>query len=56
MDYWLWGLLLKPFIAFFILAGVALPIRWLIHKKMPEGKFKTMLLKHRGGPKDSFCR
>lgn len=56
MDYWMIGLLLKPLIAFFLLACVALPIRYLIDKKMPEGKLKTALLKHRGGNKDSFCR
>lgn len=56
MNYWLWGLLLKPVIALVLLGGVALPIRWLIHHKMPEGKPKTILLKHRAGRKDSFCR
>lgn len=56
MDYWLWALLLKPFAAFVLLAGICLPVRYLVHKKMPEGKWKTILLKHRWGRKDSLCR
>lgn len=56
MNYWLIGILIKPFVGLFLLGCVALPIRWLIHHKMPEGKWKTMLLKHRAGKKDSFCR
>lgn len=56
MNYWLIGILIKPFVGLLLLGGVALPIRWLIHHKMPECKLKTMLLKHRSGKKDSFCR
>ena len=56
MEPWTWGLLLKPFGALLIFGGIALPIRWLIYHKMPEGKLKSIILKHRGGTKDSLCR
>lgn len=56
MNYWLVGLILKPFLSLILLAGVAMPIRWLVWHKMPECKLKTILLKHRAGLKDSLCR
>lgn len=58
MDNWYWlvGLALKPLIAFFLLACVALPIRWLVWHKMPECKLKDVLLKNRAGPPDSLTR
>lgn len=57
MEPWQWGILLKPFGALLIFGGIALPIRWLIHKKMPEGKWKNIILKHRfGDHRDSFMR
>lgn len=56
MDYWVIGLLLKPLGALIIFGGIALPIRWLIWHKMPEGRLKNIILKHRGGKRDSLCR
>ena len=57
MDPWIIGLILKPFAALLIFGGIALPIRWLIHHKMPDGKWKTMILKRRfGDHKDTFMR
>lgn len=57
MDPWLVGLILKPFGALLIFGGIALPIRWLIHKCMPEGKLKSIILKHRfGDHKDAAMR
>jgi hypothetical protein len=57
MDPWLIGLILKPFGALLIFGGIALPIRWLIHHKMPEGRWKRIILKHRfGDHRDAFMR
>lgn len=55
-DPWLLGILLKPFMALFIFGGIALPIRWLINRFMPECWLKHQLLLHRGGPRDRLCR
>lgn len=56
MEPWQWGLLLKPFGAMLLL-GLALSIRYLIHHKMPEGKWKNIILKRRFGThKDAFMR
>ena len=40
-----WGLaiLLKPFIAFVIMAGIVLPIEWIFRKIIPEGRLKRIL-------------
>ena len=54
MDPWLIAILLKPFAALLLLGGIALPIRYWLHRKMPEGRLKTLLLKHRWGHKDKF--
>lgn len=57
MEPWLLGIILKPFGALLIFGGIALPIRWLIHHKMPEGRWKRIILKHRfGDHRDSFMR
>lgn len=57
MEPWLLGVILKPFGALLIFGGIALPIRRLIDKNMPEGKWKTVILKHRfGDHRDSFMR
>jgi hypothetical protein len=56
MEPWVWGVILKPFGALIIFGGIALPIRWLINKKLPEGRLKHELLKHRWGKRDSLCR
>jgi len=56
MEYWLWSLLLRPLAAFLLLACVALPIRMLISKKMPEGKMKRILLRRIAGKADAFTR
>lgn len=56
MEPWIWGVILKPFGALLIFGGIALSIRWVIHKYMPEGKIKHALLKHRGGTKDALSR
>lgn len=50
------AVVLKPLFALLIFGVFALGIRWTIHRWMPESAFKTMLLKHRGGKKDSLCR
>lgn len=55
MEPWQWGILLKPFGALLIFGGIALPIRWAVNRWLPEGKFKSVILKHRGGPRDSLC-
>jgi len=56
MEPWLLAALFKPFALFVLFGVVALWIRYLIFHGMPEGKVKDVLLKHRGGPKDSLCR
>lgn len=56
MEPWLLAVLLKPLFTLFIFGGLGLSIRWAINRWMKEGKLKTALLKHRGGPKDSLCR
>jgi len=57
MEPWQWGLLLKPFGALLIFGGIALPIRWAIHRWMPEGKWKDIILKPRFGKhRDRFMR
>lgn len=57
MEPWVWGLILKPFGALLIFGGIALPIRWAIHKLIPEGRIKTAILKPRGGKhRDKFMR
>ena len=56
MEYWLVAVILKPLFAFLVLGCICLPIRWAVHKLMPEGKLKTALLKHRGGTKDALSR
>lgn len=53
---WVLALLLKPLFMLLIFAGICLPIRWAVNRWMPEGKFKSLLLKHRGGTKDALCR
>lgn len=50
------SLLLKPLVAFIIFGCIALPIRWAVNKWMPECRLKNILLKHRGGTKDSLSR
>jgi hypothetical protein len=56
MEYALIALILKPLFSLFLFGGVSLSIRWAINNWMPEGRIKTLLLKHRGGTKDSLCR
>lgn len=56
MEPWLLAVFFKPLFTLFIFGGVGLGIRWAINKWMPECRLKTILLKHRGGPKDSLCR
>lgn len=56
MEYALIGLIFRPFAALLIFGVFALGIRWAINKWMPECKAKDIILKHRGGPKDSLCR
>lgn len=56
MEPWMLAILLKPLGALIIFGGIALPVRWLVFHKMPESKWKNILLKHRGGTKDSLCR
>lgn len=53
---WLLAVFAKPFASLFIFGVLGLGSRWLIHKYMPECRFKTFILKHRGGRKDSLCR
>lgn len=56
MSAWILALIFKPLASFLILGGIALPIRWLVWHKMPEGKIKNALLKNRWGQKDSLSR
>lgn len=50
------AVVLKPLVTLLLFGVFGLGIRWMIHRWMPECAFKTMLLKHRGGTKDSLCR
>ena len=50
------AVIFKPLAALLLFGVFGLGIRWAVNRWMPEGPFKTMLLKHRGGPKDSLCR
>lgn len=56
MEPWLIAVLLKPLFSLLLFGVFGLGIRWMVHRWMPESKFKTMLLKHRGGKRDSLCR
>jgi len=56
MENWMLAIILKPLFALLIFGVFGLGIRWAINKWMPECAFKTMLLKHRGGHRDSLCR
>jgi hypothetical protein len=42
------ALLLKPFVALAILAGICLPVRLLIERRMKEGRLKRLLLSRFG--------
>ena len=42
MEYWLWALLLKPFVAVVILTLVGLIARF-IHRRMKDGELKDRL-------------
>lgn len=55
MEPWLLAVIFKPLAALGIITFCAY-IRWLINRHMREGKFKTFLLKHRWGKKDSLSR
>lgn len=44
MQTWLIGLLLRPFIAFIVLACITKPIVHLIHHRMRDGRLKRLLL------------
>jgi len=56
MEAWQLGIVLKPLGALIIFGGICLPIRWAIHRWMPEGWLKHQILKHRFGKRDSLCR
>lgn len=43
-----WAQLIKPFLALFVLAFIAWPIKRLVELKMREGWLKRALLKRRG--------
>lgn len=45
MPLFVWGIILKPFIALFILVGICLPGRLLVERKMKDGKLKRLLLR-----------
>lgn len=46
----------KPIAAFLFFGVFCLGIRWLVFRFFPEGKVKTIMLKHRWGPRDSLSR
>lgn len=56
MEHTAIALILKPLFLLLIFGGIALPIRWAVHKWMREGRLKTLLLKRRGGTKDALSR
>lgn len=56
MDNFLIALLFKPLFFLLIFGGICLPIRWAVYKWLPEGRVKSVLLKHRGGTKDALSR
>ena len=56
MEPWMWASAFQPLAALLFFGVIGLGTRWLVNRWMPECKFKTMLLKHRGGKKDSLCR
>jgi hypothetical protein len=56
METWILAAILKPFAMFILFGVIGLGIRHFINETMPECKAKDVLLKHRGGPKDSMCR
>jgi len=56
MRYWMWAALLFPVGAFLFRACICLPIRWLVHKFMRDGKLKDCLLRRRWGNSDSLTR
>lgn len=56
MDYWLIAVILKPLGVLVVFGLICLPIRYLVHKRMPEGRVKNELLKHRWGHPDSLTR
>lgn len=40
----MWGNLLRPFVAFLIVALITRPIRKLVERKLPDGRLKRILL------------
>lgn len=44
MQTWVVGLLVRPFVAFIVLACVTKPIARLIHRRMPDNRLKRLLL------------
>lgn len=39
-----WAMLLRPFVLFFLLAFICLPVRFAVKRFIPEGKLKRFLL------------
>lgn len=45
MENFFYASLLKPLVAFAILFGIGVPVKWLMHKYMPNNKLKRILLR-----------
>lgn len=45
MEPWLIGVILRPFGALFIFGCIALPIRMALHRFMPDGWLKRLVLR-----------
>jgi hypothetical protein len=39
-----WAMALRPFVLFFILAVICLPVRFAVKRFLPEGRLKRLLL------------
>lgn len=39
-----WAMALRPFVLFFVLAFICLPVRFAVKRFIPEGRLKRLLL------------
>lgn len=44
MEHWQIALIIRPFVALFVLGFIALPARLVVQAYMPDGRFKSFLL------------
>lgn len=50
MEPWQWSVLLRPFIYLAFGLAIVLPLRLVLRRYVPEGRFKRLLFKKWDGP------